>query len=318
MPKVNWFIKIFFLTIAIVGIAWAGPLRDRIEVDFSHNVDVGPKVLAPGHYVFEQIGTQPLFKVSGPSGENITLTAQAIHTVYGTSSTATAGEVPNQTKVILEQVGDTYYLDKIWIAGQNRGWGFTMADRAQNQSSSKTPEEVTASYRPITSTSEAISSSPTGGNQASTNSNMGYAENNTDVGGRPVNSLTGCLQTGQTSGTFMLQTDVNAPTTMVVPTANLSNEMGKQIGRRVRLVGMWTAPGASQASGYSNQSMSDQNQSTSDKQESMSKTEGMSRHAQAGTTSSVGQSGSSANGSGEQREFRVDRIDVIADSCAAM
>ncbi len=275
-------VGIFILAIATVTMAFAVQPRDRVIVDFQHSVDIGPTVLQPGHYVFQQIDDQtpePVFMVSDQQGHNISLTAMAIPGIEGNA--AALNDVPRQTKVILQKVGNQYYLDKIWIQGRVRGWQFNIPENVKSQASSMQPEEVSAQYE---------QNQQGGQNNANAmeNSNLQSASAGSSITGTAqVNSLTGCLQPGNSANSYVLQQNGNS--IQVTPSETLTYELGKQVGRSVRLVGEWT-------SGNSANSASDMTSAS---------------------TSSMSNSQSVSNSQNNGQTFRADRIDVIAATCSS-
>ena len=75
---ITHFCLIVFFGLLVCGVSYSEPLYDIVEVDLSRPVDIGPTVLQPGHYRFEQVNgrTDPsIFKVTGDQGEIATLTS---------------------------------------------------------------------------------------------------------------------------------------------------------------------------------------------------------------------------------------------------
>lgn len=98
------------------------PLRQQVAVNFENPVIVGQKTLQPGHYVFREIQNNPtvfeIYKENGKKAELQTLATQT------TIDTRVDPGTPIHTRFVLLQVGDNYYLSKLWLGGQAQGWDF--------------------------------------------------------------------------------------------------------------------------------------------------------------------------------------------------
>lgn len=120
--------------LAIVTFAQPGRFSDRLTVQFKKPVVVSDALtLQPGTYTFQQLRSPAnpnIFRVVDQTGQNIGDTAFASSAVYQSSN---PNDVPGQTQVILKEVGQKRYLDRIWFAGQNRGYNFSLAENARNQ-----------------------------------------------------------------------------------------------------------------------------------------------------------------------------------------
>ncbi len=120
--------------------AWAIG-RDKVKVQFDHEVHVKDKVLPPGHYTIEEM--------TGKESNNNVLEiytdhGQKFETSFMTIDALKRNPAPKQTKVVLEKIGNDYYLDKIWIQGKQYGYQVPLSDQAQSHKSEMHPEEVTA------------------------------------------------------------------------------------------------------------------------------------------------------------------------------
>lgn len=124
--------------------AWAqAELYDRVTVDFANNVNVNGKVLPPGHYEIRQLR-------STGGGSRILFVASDNGTEFETSGATipiVSNETPGETKVILQHVGQNYYLNKIWIGGKNYGYEFPLPAEAKNLINERSePVTLTATY----------------------------------------------------------------------------------------------------------------------------------------------------------------------------
>jgi len=123
-------VRIFGLALGtILGGAFAlaqGPLFDRVTVDFSQEVRVNDKTIPAGHYEIRQLrnlggGARILF-VSNQGGE---------FEASGATIPILQNETPAETRVILEHIGQNYYLNKIWITGKDYGYEFPLPAEAK-------------------------------------------------------------------------------------------------------------------------------------------------------------------------------------------
>ena len=124
-------LKALLLTCALLAlpaIAWGQPTKmwKKMTVTFDQPVKVSEQLmLQPGEYTFRQIRekTEPTqFEVMNSSGKTLGVTSVAAEMVYKTSD---PGILPKANQVILKQVGNNWYLEKMWFAGQNFGFRFS-------------------------------------------------------------------------------------------------------------------------------------------------------------------------------------------------
>jgi hypothetical protein len=74
--NITHFCLIALFALLVCGVSYSEPLYDIVEVDLSRPVDIGPTVLQPGHYRFEQVNGKSdpsIFRVTGKQGEIATL-----------------------------------------------------------------------------------------------------------------------------------------------------------------------------------------------------------------------------------------------------
>jgi len=200
--------------LVVCGISYSEPLYDIVEVDLSRPVDIGPTVLQPGHYRFEQVNgkTDPsIFKVTGDQGEVATLTS------VGFDAYKQPGPA-KETKLVLTKVGDKYYLDQIWIQGQSQGYEFphTNVSRAelrggkqenlagkwsQNNSSAQSASGQSGSQSSATSSGSPSSASTDQGSSASTTSSGTTNNQNSVASGQTGSSDTSMQSTGTSAST---------------------------------------------------------------------------------------------------------------------
>jgi hypothetical protein len=117
-----------------------GPLYDKVTVNLPYAVTVNGTVLQPGEYVIRQhedpAGSRVLhFFVDG--GMKLETTAMAIPTLDN--------RTPEHTKLVLDHVGDNYYLHKIWVQGKDYGYEFPLPrDIRQREMERNAPATVVA------------------------------------------------------------------------------------------------------------------------------------------------------------------------------
>jgi hypothetical protein len=98
-----------------------GPMYDKVMVNLPYAVTINGTVLQPGEYVIRQhedpAGSRILHFFSD-QGMKLETTAMAIP--------ALDNKTPEQTKLILDHVGDNYYLHKMWVQGKDYGYEFPL------------------------------------------------------------------------------------------------------------------------------------------------------------------------------------------------
>jgi hypothetical protein len=100
------------------------PNQIQIKVNFTNPVVIGDKTLPPGSYIFEQLAGQnnpTVFKIYREDGGKLLFESTATQT---TIDTRVDPGTPTRTRFVLLQVGDNYYLSKLWLGGQGQGWDF--------------------------------------------------------------------------------------------------------------------------------------------------------------------------------------------------
>jgi len=103
------------------GLLQGQPMDDRINVNLPYTITVGDKTLPPGDYVIQRLpnngGSRVLlfYSDSGMKYETVALPFAALD-----MNTA------RETKLILNRVGDDYYIHKIWVQGKDYGYELPM------------------------------------------------------------------------------------------------------------------------------------------------------------------------------------------------
>jgi len=188
------------------GVAYSQPLYDIVEVDLTRPVDIGPTVLQPGHYRFEQVNgkTDPsIFKVTGDQGEVATLTAVGFD-AYKRPDPA------KDTKLVLKKVGDKYYLDQIWIQGQSQGYEFPHTNVSRAELRGGQQEDVAGKWGQNSSSSQSASNQ--GGTQSSASMTSTQDSANTSTSPSSGSTNQGASETAST-GTMANSQNSTAGTT---------------------------------------------------------------------------------------------------------
>jgi len=95
---------------------------DKVIVDLPDNTWVGGEKLPAGKYDMRQLP-------SSGNASNVILVSERTDRKYNASvisERAVRGIPYQQTKVILQRVGNDFYLDHIWIAGKEFGYRFAL------------------------------------------------------------------------------------------------------------------------------------------------------------------------------------------------
>jgi len=117
-------------TLLLPNAGWAqGRLFDKVIVDLPNDTHVNEQVLPAGRYEFRQMRDPA-------GGSHVMLVTQNGGSKYSTDAItipAVNNNTPNATRVIVLRVANTYYLDKIWIAGKDYGYEFVLPESARSR-----------------------------------------------------------------------------------------------------------------------------------------------------------------------------------------
>jgi hypothetical protein len=98
------------------------PSSDIFEVTLSHPTTINGKVLQPGNYNLEPMniagGDSPVLVIRGGKDTRLEVSAMTVST-YATRP-------QTYTRVLFHHIGNKYYLDRIWVKGQNYGYKFPL------------------------------------------------------------------------------------------------------------------------------------------------------------------------------------------------
>jgi len=93
------------------------PMDDRINVNLPYTVTVGDKTLPPGDYTIQRLpnngGSRVLlfYSDNGMKFETLALPIAALDI-----------NTARETKLVLNRVGEDYYINKIWVQGKDYGY----------------------------------------------------------------------------------------------------------------------------------------------------------------------------------------------------
>jgi len=137
MKLCNLVVSVGFFALSALA---QGPMYDKVIVNLPYAVTVNGTVLQPGEYVIRQhedpAGSRVLHFFTD-DGMKLETTAMAIPTLDN--------RTPEHTKLILDHVGDNYYLNKIWVQGKNYGYEFPLPrDIRQREMEQSAPSTVVA------------------------------------------------------------------------------------------------------------------------------------------------------------------------------
>jgi len=118
-------------------------MYDRVEVDLPYAVSVNNTVLQPGHYTIRQhesiASGSRIVHIFSDNGMKLETTAMGIP--------ALDNRTPEHTKVVLNHIGEGYYLNKIWVQGKDYGYEFPIPENVrmrERELSAKAPVAVVA------------------------------------------------------------------------------------------------------------------------------------------------------------------------------
>jgi len=131
------------------GTVQGQPMYDRIHVNLPYKITLGDKVLQPGDYTIQQLPD------SG-GGSRVLL----FYTDNGMKFETSAMTIPaldintaRDTKLVLNHIGDDYYIDKIWVQGKDYGYEIPMPKGLKAREGEKMAQTtVTGQYEPSNTT----------------------------------------------------------------------------------------------------------------------------------------------------------------------
>jgi hypothetical protein len=121
-------------TLGLGAAVWMAPhlsaqtMWDVIQVNLPYAVTLGDKTLPPGQYTIKQLqgdDNSPVLQIFNGSGQKFETAAMTVHTVDP--------DTPQKTSISLHHIGDSYYIDKIWVAGKNYGYEIPLPKNARER-----------------------------------------------------------------------------------------------------------------------------------------------------------------------------------------
>jgi hypothetical protein len=139
----NLFFSLSLLTAS--ALMAQGPMYDKVEVNLPYPVTINNTTLQPGDYVIRQHdsagGGSRVLHFFSDQGMKLETTAMAIP--------ALDNRTPKETKLILDHIGNDYYLNKIWVQGKDYGYEFPIPSEIRlREQERNAPANVVARYEP--------------------------------------------------------------------------------------------------------------------------------------------------------------------------
>jgi len=133
------------MALLLTAIGWSqGQLFDKVLVDFPQNVKVGDQTVPAGHYEVRQLRNS----AGGARILIVTTDGGTRYEASGATIPILNNETPSETRVILQHIGQNYYLNKIWISGKDYGYEFPLPAEAKALMEERAePLTLTATYR---------------------------------------------------------------------------------------------------------------------------------------------------------------------------
>jgi hypothetical protein len=139
------------------GIVQGQPLYDRIQVNLPYKITLGEKTLEPGDYTIQRLP-------DNGGGGRVLLFYTDNGMKFETSAMTIPALDPNtarDTKLILNRVGDDYYIEKIWVQGKDYGYELPMPKGLKARENEKmTRTTLPAQTQPTTETAQNTEAQP--------------------------------------------------------------------------------------------------------------------------------------------------------------
>lgn len=123
------------------------PLYDRLHVELPYKITLGEKVLQPGEYTIQRLpdtGNSRILLFYTNNGMKFETSAMTIPALDQNTA--------RDTKVILNRVGDDFYISKIWVQGKDYGYELPVPKSLKDREKESTETTVAATYQPTQST----------------------------------------------------------------------------------------------------------------------------------------------------------------------
>lgn len=132
------------------------PMYDRLHVELPYKITLGEKVLQPGEYTIQRLpdtGNSRILLFYTNNGMKFETSAMTIPALDQNTA--------RDTKVILNRVGDDFYISKIWVQGKDYGYELPVPKSLKDREKESTETSVAATYQPTDSTTMTTATAPT-------------------------------------------------------------------------------------------------------------------------------------------------------------
>ena len=159
----------------------AQPMYDRIHVNLPYTVTMQNKTLQPGDYTIQQLpsaGDSRVLLFYSNDGMKFETSAMTIPTLDN--------KTPSDTRLILNHVGEDFYISKIWVQGKDYGYELPVPDSIKSRQNERVTEStVPGSYQPSSSTEPTTSATTTTPPPAESTPAPANSNNTADTANRP-------------------------------------------------------------------------------------------------------------------------------------
>ena len=129
-------------TWAMTAPAPAQTMYDRVVANVPYSLTIGQKTLPPGQYTFQQLqsaaGDSRVVLVYSDNGMKFQTSAMSIPTLDPNTA--------RDTKLVLDQVGNNYYLSKIWVEGKDYGYEFPLPANVKSREKELQQASIAGTY----------------------------------------------------------------------------------------------------------------------------------------------------------------------------
>lgn len=132
------------------------PMYDRIHVNLPYKIMLGEKTLEPGDYTIQRLpdnGGARILLFYTDNGLKFETSVMTIPTLDP--------DTAKETKLVLDHVGEDYYIHKIWVEGKDYGYELPRPKGWENKQHEKMTETaVTANTMPAATTETTPTETP--------------------------------------------------------------------------------------------------------------------------------------------------------------
>lgn len=118
-------------SVAAIGMAVTAsaqqPYFDFVHITLPYAANLGDKTLPPGDYLIQELRSEDPTVLLFYNGNGMKFEVSALTSKTLEPNTA------RSTNLTLRQVGETYYLDKLWIQGKSFGFEFPLPKGAEEK-----------------------------------------------------------------------------------------------------------------------------------------------------------------------------------------